>query len=118
VIVAVVRTRAASDAQVAREVLRVLDRRAAMDDPPVSVTVSSAVALGIAGQFSSASLTGQVLDRFATGGSVDSDELVEAARFEQGFAPPEGHAALRCLILWVQHQVHRKGARRSASRRG
>jgi hypothetical protein len=29
-----------------------------------------------------------------TGGSVHSDELIEAARFEQGFAPLEGHAAL------------------------
>jgi hypothetical protein len=112
VIISAPRTTPASEAQVAREVLQVLDRRAAMERPPASVTVSAPVALGIAAQFRSASLTGQVLDRFSTGGSVDSDELIKAARFEQGFASPEGYAALRCLVLWVQDRAQRRGARR------
>jgi hypothetical protein len=110
-------TTPASEAHVAREVLEVLDRRAAMARPPASVTVSGAVALGIAAQYRSASLTGQVLDRFSSGGSVDSDELIKAARFEQGFASPEGYAALRCLVLWVQDRTQRsRRARRLAPR--
>jgi hypothetical protein len=112
VIITVRGTTPATESQVAREVLQVLDRRAAMAAPPVSMTVSSPVALGIAAQFRSASLTGQVLDRFATGGSVDSDELIEAARLEQGFASPEGYAALRCLILWIHDRTQRRGVRR------
>jgi hypothetical protein len=99
------RARPASDLQVAAEVIRLLDRRAALPHPPVTLTVSDSVALGIAGLFRSPSLTGQVFDRFHTGGAVSSGELIEAARFEQGFASAEGHAALRCLILWVQGRL-------------
>lgn len=40
---------------------------------------------------------------------IDSDELVDAARFEQGFASPEGYAALRCLILWAHGRTSRQG---------
>ncbi|MGY1820480.1 hypothetical protein [Geodermatophilus sp. SYSU D00079] len=105
------RARPAPDTQVAAEVIRLLDRRAALRHPPVTLTVSDAVALGIAGLFRSPSLTGQVLDRFHGGGTVGSDELIEAARFEQGFASPEGHAALRCLILWVQGRLHQQDRR-------
>ncbi len=36
-------------------------------------------------------------------------ELIAAAEFEQGYASPEGYAALYCLILWVRAQVHRRG---------
>lgn len=75
-IITVPATTPATDAQVASEVLRALDRRAALENPPPSLTVSDAVALGIAALFRSPSLTGQVLDRFSAGGSVDSDELV------------------------------------------
>ncbi|MGR6967886.1 hypothetical protein ACU610_25840 [Geodermatophilus sp. URMC 61] len=103
----------ATDAQVHSEVARLLDRRAAMKHPPLSLTVSDSVALGIARLFRSPSLSGEVLDRFAAGGSVDSHELVQAARFEQGYASPEGYAALRCLVLWVHHQEHRREQRRS-----
>jgi len=46
-----------------------------------------------------------VLDRFHRTGSADADELMEAARFEQGYASPEGHAALYCLIGWVRSRV-------------
>jgi hypothetical protein len=106
-------TRLATDSQVWSEVARVLDRRAAMKHPPFSLTVSDRVALGIARMYRSATLSGRVLDRFADGGTVDSDELLEAARFEQGFASPEGHAALRLLVLWVHHRTHGQGERRN-----
>jgi hypothetical protein len=96
----------ATDAQVCSEVAQLLDRRAAMKHPPFSLTVSDSVALGIARMFRSTSLSGEVLDRFAAGRSVDGDELVEAARFEQGYASAEGYAALRCLVLWVHHRTH------------
>ncbi|MGY1630866.1 hypothetical protein ACI784_04025 [Geodermatophilus sp. SYSU D01186] len=112
-----VRARPAPDLQVAAEVTRLLERRAALPHPPVSMTVSDSVALGIAGLFRSPSLTGQVLDRFHGGGTVRSGELVEAARFEQGFASPEGHAALRCLILWVQGRLDQEERRRAPSQR-
>jgi len=103
----------ATEAQVRSEVTHVLDRRAALQHPPYSLTVSDSVALGIGRMFSSRSLTGEVLARFASGGSVDGDRLVEAARFEQGYASPEGFAALRCLVLWVHHRTHRGEQRRS-----
>ena len=103
----------ATDAQVHSEVAQLLDRRAAMKHPPFSLTVSDSVALGIARLFRSTSLSGEVLDRFAAGRSVDSDELVEAVRFEQGYASPEGYAALRCLVLWVHNQEHRRDERRA-----
>ena len=103
----------ASDVQVYSEVAQLLDRRAAMAHPPFSLTVSDSVALGIARLFRSRALTGDVLDRFATGGTVDSNELVEAARFEQGYASAEGYAALRCLVLWVHDRTHRTETRRS-----
>lgn len=105
----------ATDVQVYSEVAQLLDRRAAMAHPPFSLTVSDSVALGIARLFRSTSLTGEVLDRFAAGGTVDSDELVEAARFEQGYASAEGYAALRCLVLWVHNSTHRSETRRSQS---
>ena len=103
----------ATDPQVYSEVAQLLDRRAAMAHPPYSLTVSDSVALGIARLFRSSSLSGEVLDRFAAGGSVDSDELIEAARFEQGYASPEGYAALRCLVLWIHNRTHRTEQRRS-----
>ncbi len=105
----------ASDARVYSEVAQLLDRRAAMKHPPFSLTESDSVALGIARLFRSRSLSGEVLDRFAAGGTVDSDELVEAARFEQGYASPEGYAALRCLVLWVHNRTHRIEQRLSSA---
>jgi hypothetical protein len=105
----------ATDAQVYSEVAQLLDRRAAMKHPPYSLTVSDSVALGIARMFRSTSLSGEVLDRFAAGGTVDSDELIAAARFEQGYASAEGYAALRCLVLWVHRQTHRTEQRRAAA---
>ena len=103
----------ATGAQVSSESARLPDRRAGMKPPPFSLTVSDSVALGIARVFRSTSLSGEVLDRFAAGRSVDSDELVEAARFEQGYASAEGYAALRCLVLWVHHRTHRAEQRAS-----
>jgi hypothetical protein len=96
----------AVDGQVAAEVAQVLDRRGALKHPPVSIAVSDAVALAIAGIFKNAASSGQVLERFFRSGSADSAELIEAARLEQIFASPEGHAALHCLIGWVRAQVH------------
>jgi hypothetical protein len=96
----------AIDGQVAAEVAHVLDRRGALKHPPVSIAVSDAVALAIAGIFKNAASSGQVLERFFRSGSADSAELIEAARLEQIFASPEGHAALHCLVGWVRAQVH------------
>jgi hypothetical protein len=91
------------------EVQTVLGRRSEMKHPPLSLAVSDSVALGIANIFSSASKTGQVLERFVRTGSADSDDLIDAAQFEQGYASPEGYAALYCLVGWVKAQVHRRG---------
>lgn len=97
---------AASDGRIFAEVTGLLRKRAALSSPPVTLTVSSAVARGIAALFSSSTPSGRVLEQFARSGSMDSMSLVEAARTEQGYASPEGHAALYCLIGWVQGQVH------------
>lgn len=97
----------APDGQVLMEVSAVLDRRAAQANPPVSMAVTDAVALGIAALFTSPTPSGQVMDRFVRTGTVDSDQLIEAARFEQGYATPEGHAALHCLIGWARSREHR-----------
>ena len=99
----------AVDGQVAAEVAQVLDRRGALKHPPVSIAVSDAVALAIAGIFKNAAPSGQVLDRFFRTGTADSADLIEAAKLEQIFASPEGHAALYCLIGWVRAQVHASG---------
>ena len=96
----------AGELVVAAEVARILEKRAALKHPPVSLAVSDAVALGIAGILRSKTESGRVLDRFFRLSSIDSAQLLEAARVEQGFASPEGHAALYCLIGWVHSQVH------------
>ena len=99
----------AVDGQMAAEVAQVLDRRGALKHPPVSLAVSDAVAVAIAGLFRNAAPSGQVLERFYRTGTADSNELIEAARLEQAFVSPEGHAALYCLIGWVRAQVHARG---------
>ena len=98
----------ANDTQVAREVSAILARRAAMDSPPVSLAVSDKVALGIAAQFRSATATGQVMDYFVRTGCIDTDELIQAAQFEQGYTTAEGHAALYCLIGWARSRSARQ----------
>jgi multimeric flavodoxin WrbA len=100
----------AIDGQVAAEIAQVLDRRGALKHPPVTLAVSDAVAVAIAGVFRNASQSGQVLDRFYRTGSADSTELIEASQVEQVFASPEGHAALYCLIGWVRAQIHLQSA--------
>jgi hypothetical protein len=110
VIVKCKKTAAASDLHVVTEVAGILDRRAALKRPPVTLAVSDAVALGIAGILRSPTPSGQVLERFYRSGSMDSAELIEAARVEQGYATPEGHAALYCLIGWVRAQMHARSA--------
>jgi hypothetical protein len=97
----------APDVQVMAEVSKVLDRRGALKHPSVAIAIPDAVALGIAGIFRSPTPSGQVLGRFFRTGRAESAELMEAARTEQGYASPEGHAALYCLIGWVHSQVHR-----------
>jgi hypothetical protein len=97
----------APDSQVAAEVWDVLERRGKLKHPPVALAVSDGVALGIASLFRSSTRSGQVLERFCRKGSVDSAELLAAAREEQQFASPEGHAALHCLIGWVHARVHK-----------
>lgn len=100
-------TTPAPDAQVAAEMWQVLERRGALKNPAVTLAVSDAVALGIAGVLRSPTPAGKVLDRFYRTGEVDSSELIEAARTEQGYASPEGHAALHCLIGWARGREHR-----------
>jgi hypothetical protein len=107
VIVSCRATTPAPDSQVAGEISDVLDRRGALRHPPVTLAVSDAVALSIAGVFISPTPSGRVFERFYRGGSIDSSDLLEAARTEQGYASPEGHAALHCLIGWVHLRVHR-----------
>ena len=99
----------APESQIMAEMQEVLDRRGAMKHAPVTVAISDAVALGIAAVFSSPTPSGQVMERFYRRGFTDSEELLEAVRFEQGFASPEGHAALYCLAGWVRAQVHNRG---------
>jgi hypothetical protein len=94
------------DGVIAAEVSDVLERRSALKHPPVTMAVSDAVALGIAAIFASDTPSGEVLRRFYRHGRIDSDELLEAARIEQGYASPEGHAALYCLIGWVHARVY------------
>ena len=101
-------TAPAPDSQIIAEMTDVLDRRGALKHPPVTIAVSDSVALGIAGLFISGTPSGRVLERFYRSGSVDSADLLEAARTEQGYASPEGHAALHCLIGWMHHRVHRQ----------
>ena len=96
----------AADLVVMAEVSHVLEQRGARMHPPVSLAVSDSVALGIAGIFRSETTSGRVMGRFYRTGAIDSAELLEAARMEQGFASPEGHAALYCLIGWVHSRVH------------
>ena len=96
----------AADGQVAAEVAQVLDRRGALAHPPVSLAVSDAVAVAIAGIFRNAAQSGQVLDRFYRTGSADSAELIEAAQMEQAFVSPDAPAELYCLICWVRARVH------------
>lgn len=106
-----IRSRASSGAargQVMAEVQSVLGRRSEMKHPPVTLAVSDSVALGIAQIFASASQTGQVLERFVRTGAANSNELIAAAEFEQGYASPEGYAALYCLVGWAKAQVHRR----------
>ena len=102
-------TSPAPESQILAEIQQVLDRRGAMKHAPVTVAISDAVALGIAGFFSSPTVSGQVMDRFYRRGSTDSHELLDAVRFEQGYASAEGHAALHCLAGWVRAQVHARG---------
>ena len=98
---------AARDFAVMSEVRDVLARRAATSRPPDSVAVSDAVALGIAAIFTSRTPSGQVLESFHRTGTAESDELIDAARTEQGYASGEGHAVLYCLIGWVQARLAR-----------
>jgi hypothetical protein len=91
------------------EMQQVLDRRGAMRHAPVTVAISDAVALGIAAIFASPTPAGQVLERFYRHGAIDSADLLEAVTFEQGYASPEGHAALYCLAGWVRAQVYSRG---------
>jgi hypothetical protein len=101
------RVKPAGDVHVAREVSTVLERRGELSNPPVSLAISDAVALGIAGLFASLTDAGQVFDRLHRTGVTDPVQLIEAARFEQGYASPEGHAALHCLIGWARSRTQR-----------
>lgn len=90
----------------AASVSDVLQQRASMLHPPVTLAVPDAVALGIADIFRSATPSGQVFERLRFTGVADSAELIRAAETEQGYASPEGHAALYCLIGWVKARVY------------
>jgi hypothetical protein len=103
-------TSPAADVQLNAEVAEILDRRGALKHPPVTLAVSDAVALAIAGLFRSDSISGRALDKFYRSGMADSDDLLHAIEIEQTFASPEGHAALYCLGLWVRAKVHRRSS--------
>lgn len=94
----------------------VLHQRAAMLHPPVTLAIPDDVALGIADIFSSPTPSGVVFDRFRRTGAIDSAELIHAAEVEQGYAGPEGHAALYCLIGWVKARVHTSDQRAQRAR--
>ena len=98
----------APDIQIITEVRDVLERRGALKHPPLTLAVSDAVARGIAGLFSSLTPSGEVLGQFFRHGTADSTELIEAAETEQGYASPEGHAALYCLIGWARSRVYQR----------
>lgn len=98
--------RPAPELQVAATVSDVLQQRASMLHPPVTLAIPDDVALGIADIFSSPTPSGIVFDRFRRTGAIDSTELIHAAKVEQGYAGPEGHAALYCLIGWVKARIH------------
>jgi hypothetical protein len=98
-------TAPAGDAQILSEVQQVLERRGALSRAPITMAVSDAVALGIASFFRSPTAAGQVLEKFARTGSVDSDALIEAAQSEQAYATAEGGAALYCLVVWARSKV-------------
>lgn len=96
----------ATESQVVASVQETLDRRGSMAHAPVGLAVPDAVALGIAGFFTSRTDSGQVLERFHRGGDVDSAALLDAVAFEQGYASAEQHSALHCLAGWVHARVH------------
>ena len=98
--------RSAHELQVAASVSEVLQQRASMLHPPVTLAIPDDVALGIADIFSSPTPSGLVFERFRRTGAIDSAELIHAAQVEQGYAGPEGHAALYCLIGWVKARIH------------
>jgi hypothetical protein len=105
VIVTCKASRPATDLQVAVSVSEILQQRAAMAHPPVSLVIPDDVALGIADIFRSPTPSGVVFDRFRRTGAIDAAELIHAAETEQGYASPEGHAALYCLIGWVRARI-------------
>lgn len=108
--------RSAHELQVAASVSEVLQQRAAMLHPPVTLAIPDDVALGIADIFSSSTPSGLVFGRFRRTGAIDSAELIRAAEIEQGFAGPEGHAALYCLIGWVKARIHLANQRTERAR--
>ena len=108
--------RPAPELQVAASVSEVLQQRASMLHPPVTLAVPDDVALGIADIFSSPTPSGLVFDRFRRTGAIDSAELIHAAKIEQGYAGPEGHAALYCLIGWVKARIHVSNQRAQRAR--
>lgn len=101
-------TSPAPDSQIVAEIQQVLDRRGALKHAPVTIAVSDAVALGIAAIFAGPTESGQVLEKFYRRGAIDSGVLLDAVRFEQGYASPEGHAALHCLAGWIRAQEHNR----------
>jgi hypothetical protein len=108
----------APDSQIVAEIGTVLERRGALKHPPVTLAVSDSVALGIAGLFANATPSGRVLERLHRSGVIDSADLLDAARTEQGYASLEGHAALHCLIGWMHSRVHRQQTEGPGAARG
>ena len=98
--------------EVARSVTSVLHERGLLSNPPITLTISDSVALGIVDLFRSPTPSGLVFDRFRRTGVIDSEQLVEAARTEQQYASPEGHAALYCLVGWAQARVYAASGRK------
>ena len=111
-------TSPAPESQIMAEMQQVLDRRGAMKHAPVTVAVSDAVALGIAAIFSSPTPAGQVMEAFYRRGAIDSTELLEAVRFEQGYASAEELERLRGLAEDMADILDAEAARREMRETG
>ena len=80
----------ATDNPVAREVPALLAWPAAKTHPPITLADSEAAAVGTAGPFRSPAATDQVMDSFTRNGTIDSDELIQAAQLSRAMPPPRG----------------------------
>lgn len=99
----------ATESQRATDVSATLERRAAMSNPPGSIAVPPAAAVAIAGLFHRPTPSARRWTAFTSPARPTARSSSRAARVEQGYASPEGYAALYCLIVWVNSRLHAGG---------